>query len=131
MSIKKIAVLAVAGLSTLFAVSANAQSYGDSRRENFQERSIEQGYRSGALTRQEASRLQSQEHRIDRMEYRAGRDGHISGREAARIDHARDRLGSQIYRQSHDNQTRYNGGWGRNYGGWGHRYNSYNRFSHR
>lgn len=116
-------------MGTLFAGAAFAQSdFGIERRDAYLDNRIDRGVATGQITSREASRLESQQSQIERMEARARADGRLSGHERARIDHAQDRLGRDIYRQSHDNQTSRNGGssshrpygWDRGNGnGWG------------
>lgn len=76
------------------------------RREWRQHERIQQGWRSGELRRGERARLRAGERRIDRMEWRAGRDGNFSRRERARIDRMQDRESRRIYRLKHNRRTR-------------------------
>lgn len=114
-------------MGTLFAGAAFAQSdFGIERRDHYQDSRIDRGVATGRITSRETVRLESQQAQIERMEARARADGRLSGRERARIDHAQDRLGRDIYRQSHDRQTSNPGSHnpGRHYGwdrGNGHR----------
>lgn len=106
-------------MGTLFAGAAFAQSdFGIERRDHYQDSRIDRGVATGRITSREAVRLESQQAQIERMEARARADGRLSGRERARIDHAQDRLGRDIYRQSHDRQTSNPGSHnpGRHYG---------------
>ena len=95
--------LVAAALLAAIATPAFAQSSPriDQRQYN-QERRIEQGYRSGTLTAQEAWRLDRGQRRIDRMEHQALRDGYVSPRERARIEAAQDRQSRRIARQKRD-----------------------------
>lgn len=95
---------------TAFAVSAFAQT--DSRstgridqRQANQERRIEQGASSGALTQKEAARLEKGQARVQRMEDKAVADGRVSAKERARIEKAQNRQSKKIYREKHDKQT--------------------------
>ncbi len=93
-----------------------AQAYspwesGIERREAAQEHRIERGIRNGSLTREEARRLNEQQHRIDQMERSARRDGFVSPREAAEIRRAQAEAARSIYRETHDGERR--GGWRR------------------
>jgi hypothetical protein len=69
-----------------------------------QQRRIEQGLRSGDLTVQEASRLEREESRVNRMESRALRDGTMSDAERARINNAQDRVSQDIARERQDSE---------------------------
>jgi hypothetical protein len=68
---------------------------------NQQER-IEQGLKSGELTTHEASRLESEQRHVDRVESRALQDGAISASEQARIKASESHASADIYRQKHD-----------------------------
>src|SRR5262245_39488786 len=95
--------------------SAYAQSmYQIDRRQDYQQDRIEQGIRSGQITRSEAYRLEQGERAIDRAQARARADGVVTDQERARIDRMTDREGRQIYRQSHDSQQAWDRGqsWG-------------------
>ena len=69
-----------------------------------QQRRIEQGLRSGDLNVQEASRLEREESRVNRMESRALRDGTMSDAERAQINRAQDRVSQDIARERQDNE---------------------------
>jgi hypothetical protein len=94
------------------AVSGNPNSassqrmQADVQRNINQQRRIEQGVQSGALTNKETATLEQGQARIDRKEARAGADGHISAGEQARIQHAENHQSKQIYREKHNNRTR-------------------------
>src|SRR5262245_5222930 len=96
--------------------AANAQSmYEINQRQDYQQNRIEQGIRSGQITRSEGYRLEQGERAIDQAQRRAMADGHVSAAERARIDRMTDRQGREIYRQSHDSQQAWDRGqsWGR------------------
>lgn len=86
--------------------SAVAQTTGSEvqRNVNQQER-IEQGLQSGQLSTHEASKLESGEARVDRMESNAMKDGSLSSAEKARIQKAQNAESKAIYGQKHDAQT--------------------------
>ena len=75
------------------------------RREANQERRIEQGEKSGALTPKEAARLEKGQARVKRMEDKAAADGRITRKERERIEHAQNAQSKKIYREKHDKQT--------------------------
>jgi hypothetical protein len=83
-----------------------AQTRGINRRERCDRERIQQGVRSGELTRREAERLRAEQLRIRAYEARARSDGSLSRRERYRLDEMLDRASRDIYRQKHDNQDR-------------------------
>lgn len=97
-----------AGLAAAcFALAAQAQTDSTTRidkRQANQERRIEQGQKSGALTEKEAARLEKGQARVQKMEDRAAADGKVTKKERARIEHAQDKQSRRIYREKHDKQ---------------------------
>ncbi|HJW02597.1 MAG TPA: hypothetical protein VJ548_04885 [Azospira sp.] len=93
--------------SPLLAQAQNAMPRVDQREVN-QERRIDQGVQSGALTGREANRLEKGQARVERMETRAEADGRVTGRERARMDQAQDRQSRHIAEQKRDRQTDFN-----------------------
>jgi hypothetical protein len=86
------------------AVFAQTNTPGIDKREANQERRIQQGEQSGALTDREAARLERREARLDRHEAKAEADGVVTRKErmALRAEERRD--SRAIYRQKHDRQ---------------------------
>ena len=80
-----------------------AQQRIDQREANQQKR-IEQGEKSGALTQREATRLEKGQARVEKMEQKAAADGTVTSREARRIEHAQDVQSRHIQREKHDRQ---------------------------
>lgn len=70
-----------------------------------QEHRIEHGVASGALTTQEAARLERKSDHIERMEVRMEADGKLNRTERAKLHHAMDKQSARIYRQKHDRQS--------------------------
>lgn len=97
-----VAVVFVLGAS---AVSMAGQHGIDARQHREQQR-INQGIRSGELTRREARRLETGLARIRIDERFARSDGYISPRERARLNRELNRESRGIYRQKHDGQDR-------------------------
>lgn len=101
----------VTALVSALSFSAFAQAPAtpniDQRQAN-QERRIEQGEKSGALTARESQRLERQEGHIDQMEAKAKSDGVVTGKERARLEHAENVESRRIYRQKHDAQHDFN-----------------------
>ena len=87
-------------------VAAQTQSTPrvDQRQAN-QERRIEQGEKSGALTGKEAARLEKGQARVQKMEDKAVADGKVTKRERVALEKAQDRQSRRIYREKHDKQT--------------------------
>jgi hypothetical protein len=81
------------------------------RRQAQFDRRIDQGLRSGQLTRPEARRLREEFRDIARLEHRYRRGG-LSNRELADLDRRFDRLAMQIRWERRDDDRRY--GWNRN-----------------
>lgn len=82
---------------------------------------IQQGVRSGQLTRYEAHGLIAEQRRIAEMERRAKRDGHVDRFERREIDAAQDRANRHIFAEKHDGDARPRNGYGPRQGYWGYR----------
>ena len=76
----------------------------DKRQDN-QERRIDQGMKSGALNQKEAARLEKGQQRVQRMEDKAAADGKVTAKERRKIEHTQDQQSKKIYREKHDKQT--------------------------
>ena len=75
----------------------------DQRQEN-QQRRIDEGVKSGQLTKKEAARLQKEQARIQKMENKAAADGKVTAKERRQIERAQDRASKNIERERHDKQ---------------------------
>ena len=95
-------VLLVAALPA--SALAQSSSRIDERQAN-QQRRIDEGVKSGQLTKKEAERLQEGQRRIQKMEDQARADGKITAEERRRIERAQDRESERIQRETHDRQT--------------------------
>ena len=84
------------------AGSASAQTAQDVQRNVNQQQRIEQGLQSGALTTQEAGRLEREEAQVSRDQPRALRDGSISPAEQRRLGAEQNRVSRDIAREKHD-----------------------------
>jgi hypothetical protein len=104
-----IAATLTAGTAVLAAAPASADEID--WRQHRQQQRIEQGVRSGEINRWEYRRLQGEQARIAELERRAARDGHIDRYEREQIRQAQNDASRNIYRQSHDTDSRW-GGWG-------------------
>lgn len=96
--------------AVVFVLVASATSMagprGINKREYREQQRINQGIRSGELTRHEAARLQAGLARIRIHERFARADGNITPRERARLERELSRESRAIYRQKHDAQER-------------------------
>ena len=97
----------IAALAVLVAGPVWAGTPVLDQREHKQIHRINQGVRSGELTRPEAARLYRSEYRLNRNEALAKSDGVVTARERARLQNQADRTSTRIYNQKHDAQTRY------------------------
>ncbi|MFY9555785.1 MAG: hypothetical protein WAV20_07245 [Blastocatellia bacterium] len=75
-------------------------------RERRQQRRINQGVKSGSLTKREAARMERQQVRTHALEAKAKSDGKVTVKERARLQRRENRTSHHIYRQKHDSQKR-------------------------
>ena len=75
------------------------------KRQEAQDKRIEQGVKSGELNKMEAARLEKGQARVQKMEDKAMADGEITKKEKVRIEHAQDQQSKRIYHQKHDKQV--------------------------
>lgn len=76
------------------------------QRQNKQSNRIEQGVKSGEITRREAKNLARGQQRITHYETIARSDGRISGKEFKTLQNMQNNQNKAIYTQKHDNQDR-------------------------
>lgn len=86
--------------STSFAAGIETPRV-DKRQEN-QERRIQQGVDSGRLNEHEANRMNRTQNRIERSEEAAKSDGVVTRKERARLHHQQKRANKRIYRNKHN-----------------------------
>jgi hypothetical protein len=86
--------------------ASSKRMQADVQRNLNQEKRIEQGVQSGALSNREVGALQHGQARVDRTEARAGRDGHVGAGEEARIQYKEDVQSRRIYNKKHNAKTR-------------------------
>jgi hypothetical protein len=106
-------IVLVAFFGMFCVVAVSADSFAAERKSSIRERidvlqeRIDQGIRSGALTRREAARVQSEldDVRKERAKMKED-DGRISDRERARLHRRLDEVGKLIYKEKHDTQKR-------------------------
>src|SRR3954466_5670946 len=104
MKIVKFITIAAAAAFALPAAAQTSSTPRIDQRQANQERRIEQGEKSGALTGKEAARLENGEARIQKKEAKAAADGKVTRKERARIEQAQNRESRRIYREKHDKQ---------------------------
>ncbi len=86
--------------------SASSQRMqADVQRNINQQQRIENGVKSGELTKRETANLERGQARVERKEARAGRDGHIGAKEQARIQGAENHQSKRIFKEKHDAQV--------------------------
>jgi len=97
-------------LAATFAIGAGAVSLAGPRGvnslEHREQQRINQGIRSGELTRREARQLEGGLARIRIDERFARLDGHLTPAERARLERELTHESRSIYRQKHDRQDR-------------------------
>lgn len=98
---------ASAVLAGLPAAASAAPWQSVNQRQANLERRIDQGVRSGELTRVEAARVRDQFRDLARLEAQYRRSGHrLDMRERRDLDQRFDRLSQRVYVQKHDRQER-------------------------
>lgn len=70
-----------------------------------QQQRIEQGLQSGALNTREASSLEREESRVDKMQTQALKDGKMTPAEQAKLNAAQNKVSSDIYAAKHNRVT--------------------------
>ncbi len=101
-----IAAIALYAAAPAFAHSSIDTPRIDSRQAN-QHARIQNGLRSGELTRHEYAHLAREQAHIRRMEVHAKADGVVSPQERHRLLHAQQVHSRHIYREKHDAQQRH------------------------
>lgn len=98
-------VFAIGATAATLPAAADRYDRTDARQAN-QAKRIEQGIRSGELTRYEAAKLKGQQEHIRALERSAERDGHVSRAERARLQAAQNAASRSIYAEKHDRDDR-------------------------
>lgn len=104
MKLKTIAAALCVSALTLPALAQTTSTPRIDQRQANQQQRIDQGVQSGALTQQEAARLERGQQHVQNLENKAVADGRVTAKERARIEHAQDVQSKRIYRQKHDRQ---------------------------
>lgn len=75
------------------------------KRQEMQQKRIDQGVQSGQLNQKETARLEKGQQHVQKMENKATADGKVTKKERKRIEHAQDVQSKKIARQKHDKQV--------------------------
>lgn len=113
---KTTAIFAAAVAATTLAATAPAFADRIDDRQARQMQRIEQGYRSGSLTRSEYHNLIAQQREIARLERRLESDGHLTTYERYQLSSMQNAASRNIFWQKHDREGRHDdraNGWGR------------------
>jgi hypothetical protein len=86
--------------------ASSKRMQADVQRNVNQQKRIEGGVQSGALTGHETAKLERGQARVDAATARAGADGHVSAAEQKRIQAKENRQSKRIFKQKHDEQTK-------------------------
>lgn len=107
MNIKTIiAAVVIAAVPALSYAQAKdpAATPGIDKRQDIQQKRIDQGVQSGELNKREAARMERHQAGINKMEDKAKADGTVTQKERAKIHHAQNNESQRIHRQKHDRQ---------------------------
>jgi hypothetical protein len=102
MSISKSAVVLLLVGIALGTVSAQTKSPRVDRRERRQNARIEEGVKSGELTKREAATLNAQQEKIKKDEMKAKADGTLSPAERMKLKREQNRANRRIFRKKHN-----------------------------
>jgi hypothetical protein len=98
--------LLIAALAVTSVAQAQTSTPVINHREHRQERRINQGVRSGELTRNEAHHLRNDERLIRSERRTAMNEGRMNHAERSHIRHQENRVSRRIYRDKHNNRVR-------------------------
>jgi len=105
---KLMAVMLAGAMSAVMFSSAFAGPTDDpgiQKREQNQEKRIQQGVQSGQLTPKEAGRLETQQTKIKQDEERMKADGKLTKAERRKLKREQDRASGNIYRKKHNEKA--------------------------
>jgi hypothetical protein len=100
-----------AAAAVLATLTTGAMADRIDQRQAEQAQRIEQGRRSGELTRGETASLRAEQARIAETERRAKADGVVTRQEARTIANAQRTASQHIYQESHDSQRSWYRRW--------------------
>ena len=90
---------------TAFPLYAETNDPGIERRMENQGKRIDQGITSGALTPQEAGKLEAEQARIKQREEKMEADGKLTPKEIAKFTKAQNKASKNIYKLKHNKKT--------------------------
>jgi hypothetical protein len=105
---KLMGVMVVGAVSLMMsglALAGPTDDPGIQKREQNQEKRIEQGVKSGQLTPNETGRLEAQQAKIKQDEERMKADGKLTKAERKKLKREQDRASKNIYRKKHNDKT--------------------------
>jgi len=105
MKLKIFGGLLIAALAFTSMAQAQSRTPVINHRQHRQERRINQGVRSGELTRNEAHHLRGEERRISRERRMAMAEGRMNRGERRHLRHEENRTSRDIYRDKHNDRV--------------------------
>lgn len=96
----------VMGVASLSQAEAGVRDPGVNARQQNQRQRIQQGARSGELTRRETGRLASEQRDVRQLERAYKSDGELTRAERVDLHHEQNQASRDIYNQKHDAQAR-------------------------
>ena len=96
----------VLGVASASQADANTRDPGVNQRQHNQRERIQQGVKSGELTRRETGRLVEEQRDVRQLERAYKSDGTLTGAERRDLQHEQNQASHDIYRQKHDEQDR-------------------------
>jgi hypothetical protein len=106
MKIKILGGLLIAALAFTSVAEAQTRTPVINQRQHNQKRRINQGVRSGELTRNEARHLRADERHISRDKRMARANGHVSRTQRQHLRREENRTSRAIYRDKHNSRVR-------------------------
>jgi hypothetical protein len=97
-----LAIVTAAGVFSQTQTTTPTQTPVVDQREKNQEKRIDQGIKSGEVTKGEAARLEAQQGRIKVDEAKAKADGVVTPKERAKLTREQNRANRNIYRKKHN-----------------------------
>lgn len=106
---KTISITGLILASLCFGGVVQAKHYDSNidQREAEQQQRIQEGLQSGALTPQEAARLEAEQQQIQALKAKMLADGKLSPKEKVTLDQLQEKADRDIYRLKHNNQVAY------------------------
>ena len=103
--VKSIVAIALAAV-VIPVFAQSAATPGIDKRQANQEKRIQQGVDSGALTGKEANRLENREAKIEKDKVAAQADGKVTAAERRKLTREQNHASRAIHREKHDAQTK-------------------------